>query len=131
MTMEIINIDLEKEEAKRKYWRQQPKQTYDSSFTENINTVIKDLNCTYGQESYQIFINNETNEVEIIIADIRRNQEIINKFMNDRGYELIKTNIDNYIEIVHLIYTPKFQQDIRNRIRKERYIYCCILTKNI
>jgi hypothetical protein len=129
--MEIINIDLEKEEAKRKYWRQQPKQTYDSSFTEDINTIIKNLNYTYGQESYQIFINNENDEVEIIIADIRRNQEIINKFMNDRGYELIKTNIDNYIEIVYLIYTPKFQQDIRNRIRKERYIYCCIPSKNI
>lgn len=134
--------DLEPEEQRRKYYRAETRRVYESTFTEDIETICQQLGRYYGIADWQVEVRDLNNTdtlqaainysykqklVEIVVADINRNQAIIDAFMKERGYELIRRNVDIYEKIpailVHLIYTPIFQADVRNDLMLKGYLY--------
>ena len=134
---EIIDACYDYETYKPLFFKFAPERVYESKFVEDLEELKRQLSAKYGLKDWQIgvadfndvgveqaaLIYKHPNALELIIPDVGKNLLIIDRFMDARGYKLIVREIENKPEIpetiVHLIYVPKIQNDVRADIVKD------------
>lgn len=128
-----------------------PNRLYESKFSEDFEIVSKQLRSTFGLQKWQTDIadmnDTDTTQVivryaktglfDIIIPYINKNTDFLNEFMDARGFTLIYYKFETYDKheppytFVHMIYTQKYQNDIKNDILKYKVLYHLTVEENI
>lgn len=137
ISQEKLNkVILNYENYKPLFIKYKKEKLYENTFSEDIKTLEEQLKLNFDIKDWQMEICDifncgldelaikykYDNLFEIVIPDIEKNIYIIDNFLNKRGYNKIYQKIDEYVKIpctfIHLIYVPKFQNNIKNEILK-------------